>query len=102
MTDPVQTTEVRIRRAPRLPVFLLLGAVFGVVVALIATALGNVDPKVGFAGTFGYLCIYGIPIGIVVGAIVGLALDRVSRRRSRVISMERQQVVQEESDAAGR
>ena len=85
MTEPVQTTEVRIRRAPRLPVFLLFGALLGVVVALIATALGHVDPKVGFAGTFGYLCIYGIPIGIVVGAIVGLALDRLSRRRSRVV-----------------
>ncbi len=89
-----QTTEVRIRRAPRLPVFLLLGAVLGVVVALIATALGHLDPKVGFAGTFGYLCIYGIPIGMVVGAVVGLLLDRISRRRSRVVTMEQQTVEQ--------
>ncbi len=90
-TQP-QITEVRIRRAPRLPVFLLLGGILGVIIALIATALGNVDPKVGFAGTFGYLCIYFIPIGIVVGALVGLLLDRISIRRARLVSVEQQAV----------
>jgi len=93
-TDGTETTDVRIRRAPRLPVFLFLGALLGVILALIATALGHVDPKVGFAGTFGYLCIYGIPVGIVIGALVGLLLDRNSRRRSRVIAMEQQTVEQ--------
>jgi NhaP-type Na+/H+ or K+/H+ antiporter len=83
------TTEVRVRRAPRLPVFLVLGAVVGAILTLIATAtIGQVDPKVGFAATFGYFCVFGVPAGIALGALVGLLLDRRSQRRARVVSAE--------------
>jgi NhaP-type Na+/H+ or K+/H+ antiporter len=83
------TTEVRVRRAPRLPVFLVLGAVVGAILTLIATAtIGHVDPKVGFAATFGYFCVFGVPAGIALGALVGLLLDRRSQRRARVVSAE--------------
>ncbi|MEO6532918.1 MAG: potassium transporter Trk [Pseudolysinimonas sp.] len=86
-------TEVRVRRAPRLPVFLVLGAALGAIATLIVTAtLGHVDPLVGFGATFGYFCLYGIPAGVVVGAIVGLLLDRRSQRRSRIVTAEREQV----------
>jgi hypothetical protein len=86
-------TEVRVRRAPRLPVFLVLGAVLGAVATLIVTAtVGQVDPKVGFAATFGYFCLYGVPVGVVVGAFVGLLLDRRSQHRARVVTAEREQV----------
>lgn len=87
-----ETTEARIRRAPRLPVFLVLGAVLGIVLALVLTAVGNLDPKVGFSGTFGYLCLWCIPIGLVIGALVGIVLDRVSRRRARLVTVERASV----------
>jgi len=87
------TTEVRIRRAPRLPVFLVLGAVVGALATLIATAaFGHVDPKVGFGATFGYFCVFGVPAGIALGALVGLLLDRRSQRRARIITAEREQV----------
>lgn len=86
-------TEVRVRRAPRLPVFLLLGAVLGAIATLLVTAtVGHVDARVGFAATFGYFCLYGVPAGVVVGAIVGLLLDRRSVRRARVVTAEREQV----------
>ena len=95
-TGPRETdtlTEVRVRRAPRLPVFLVLGAVVGAIATLIATAtLGHVDPRVGFGATFGYFCLYGVPAGVVVGAIVGLLLDHRSQRRSRIVTAEREQV----------
>ena len=85
--------EVRVRRAPRLPVFLVLGAVVGAIATLIVTAtLGHVDARVGFAATFGYFCLYGVPAGIVLGALVGLLLDRRSVRRARVVTAEREQV----------
>jgi hypothetical protein len=88
------TTEVRVRRAPRLPVFLVLGAVVGAIVTLIVTStVGHVDPKVGFAATYGYFCLYGVPAGIVLGAVLGLALDRRSQRRARIVTAEREQVV---------
>ena len=94
MTDPGQTelTEARLRRAPRLPVFLVLGAVLGVILALVLTAVGNVDPKVGFGATFGYLCLWCIPVGLAVGAIVAIIVDQVSRRRARVVTVERASV----------
>lgn len=86
-------TEVRVRRAPRLPVFLVLGAVLGAIVTLVVTAtVGQVDPKVGFGSTYGYFCVFGVPAGIVVGALVGLVLDRRSQRRARVVTAERAQV----------
>lgn len=81
------------RRAPRLPVFLVLGAVLGVLGTLIVTAtVGHVDPRVGFGSTFGYFCLYGVPAGVVVGALVGLLLDRRSQRRARLVMAEREQV----------
>jgi NhaP-type Na+/H+ or K+/H+ antiporter len=67
--------------------------VLGAIVTLIVTAtVGHVDPKVGFAGTFGYFCVFGVPAGLVVGAVVGLLLDWRSQRRSRVMTAEREQV----------
>ena len=86
------TAEVRLRRAPRLPVFLLAGAILGAIVTLIITSLSDADPKVGFAASYGYFCLYGVPAGVVLGAIVGLALDRRSIRRARTVTAERAQV----------
>jgi hypothetical protein len=87
-----RTAEVRLRRAPRLPVFLLAGAIVGAIVTLIITSLSNADPKVGFAASYGYFCLYGVPAGIVLGAIVGLALDRRSVRRARTVTAELERV----------
>jgi hypothetical protein len=102
-SEPHETdtlTEVRVRRAPRLSVFLVLGAIVGAIATLIVTAtLGHVDPKVGFGATYGYFCVFGVPAGIVVGALVGLILDRRSQRRARVVRAEREQVEGAQVDA---
>ncbi len=90
MTEPsTETTEARIRRAPRLPVFLILGVALGVIAALVLTAVGHVDPQVGFGATFGYLCLWCIPLGLLVGAVVAIVFDQVSRRRARLVTVER-------------
>lgn len=94
-TDPRTTdtiAEVRLRRAPRLWVFVLLGAVVGAIVTLIITSLSEADPKVGFAATYGYFCLYGVPAGIVLGAVVGLLLDRRSSRRALTVTAELERV----------
>jgi hypothetical protein len=93
------TAEVRVRRAPRLPVFLLLGAIVGAIATLIITSLGPAGTKVGFAATYGYFCLYGVPAGIVLGAVLGLALDRRSVRRARTVTAELERVESRESDA---
>ena len=92
-------TRVRIRRAPKFSVFLVLGALAGIFVALILTASFPIDPKVGFGPIFGYFAIYGFVGGILVGAVVALILDRVLSRRSKTVAVtvDRLQVPDQES-----
>jgi hypothetical protein len=82
------TVDVTIRRAPKIPVFLVLGALVGFFGTLIVTALQPADPAVGFTALFGYFCIYGIPLGIVLGGILAIVLDRVSIRRAKSVTAE--------------
>ncbi len=79
------TVDVSIRRAPRLWVFVALGLVVGVLAALVLTSVFEVDPAVGFTGTFAYLALYTVPISAALFAAIALVLDRVSRRRSRTV-----------------
>lgn len=83
---------MRIRRAPKIPVFLILGGGLGAIVTFILTASFPVDPAVGFGPTFGYFCLYGIPAGIVLGAIVALLVDRSSAKHARTVTVEHETV----------
>ena len=76
------------RRAPRLWVFLVLGSLLGAIGTLVVTSLSTADPQVGFAATYGYFCLYGVSAGFVLGALVGLLLDRRSTRRARTVTAE--------------
>jgi len=51
-----------------------------------------VDPNIGFIPLFAYFCLFGIPAGVALGALLALILDRVSRRRSRDAVAERETV----------
>ena len=82
------TVDVTIRRAPKIPVFLVLGALVGLVGTLIVTALQPADPAIGFAALFGYFSIYGIPLGVVLGGFLAILLDRVSARRAKSVTAE--------------
>jgi hypothetical protein len=57
-------------------------------VTFILTASFPSDPNVGFGPLFGYFLIYGVPAGVVLGAVVALALDRFSNRRSASVTAE--------------
>lgn len=76
--------------------FLVMGGVLGLIVTFILTALFPADPLVGFGALFGYFLLYGIPAGVVLGAIVGLILDRRSRRRATSVAVEHETVVEPE------
>lgn len=78
--------DVSIRRAPKVWVFLALGLIVGVLAALVLTSVFEVDPSVGFTGTFAYLALYAVPISIAVFAIIALILDRASRSHTRTVS----------------
>jgi len=85
----VEQAEVRIRRAPKISVFLILGALVGFLGTLILTALQPVDPAIGFAALFGYFLIYGIPTGVVVGGIIGVIFEWTSHRTAKIVPAER-------------
>jgi len=85
-------TEVQIRRAPKLSVFLVLGAFVGALVTLILTSQYPADPAVGFAATAGYFLLFVVPAGVALGATIGLIIDRVSIARARTITVEHEVV----------
>jgi hypothetical protein len=84
--------QVRVRRAPKIPAFLAVGGALGFFVTVIVTGLYPAGDQVGFATLVAYFSVYGITIGVLLGAIVGIALDRRSRRRARLITAEHETV----------
>jgi hypothetical protein len=104
--DP-RVQRVRIRRAPKFSVFLVLGALVGIFVSLVLTASFPIDPTVGFGPTFGYFAIYGFVGGLLLGSIVALIFDRALGRKARTVpaTVDRLQVPDQETraeiDAAG-
>jgi len=88
MSDTPTETEVTIRRAPKVPVFLILGGALGATVTLVLTMLQPADPNVGYPALFGYFLLYGLPAGVLLGAVVAIILDIVSRRTTRAATAE--------------
>ena len=88
MSEPAET-QVTIRRAPKISVFLILGGALGAIATLILTMLQPADPNVGYPALFGYFLLYGLPAGVALGAVVALILDRISRSRARTAIAER-------------
>ena len=92
--------EVTIRRAPKLPVFLIIGGAVGAIVTLIVTSLFPADPNIGFGATVGYFMLYGVPAGVALGALIGLIIDRVSTKRATTVTVEREVVGDDPEDAS--
>lgn len=103
MSDTPSHTSIeqaRVRRAPRVGVFLLLGAALGVVAALILTfAFDGADEQSPFTtvqyGTgqvFGFLVLMCVPIGVALGGLVAVILDRTVGRRTRTVTVSHEHV----------
>lgn len=90
MTEPASTAKIR--RAPKFGAFLVVGGLLGMLATLVLTSLFPSDPSVGFVALFAYFSLFGIPAGVVLGALLALILDRVSRRRAREVDVERESV----------
>lgn len=84
--------RVSVRRSPKYPRFLVLGAGLGAVVTYIVTALYPVDPAVGFGALFGYFVLFGVPLGAAFGGLLAIALDVIGTRRARQLTAERTSV----------
>ena len=87
---------VQLRRSPRYGVFLAAGAALGILVALILTfAFHGTDQASASTGVeysssqvFGFLCLFGIPLGLALGGAVALLLDRTVGRRTRDVRVD--------------
>ncbi|BDZ39679.1 potassium transporter Trk [Microbacterium suwonense] len=95
-----QTIEARVRPVPRFGVFLGLGAVLGVILAGILTAVGSyeksavVDVVYPPGQVFGFALLWTVPIGIALGGVVALILERTARRHSRVVRVEHERITE--------
>ena len=94
-----QLETVTVRRVPKHSVFMVLGAVLGVVVAAILTFAfpGTQQPSatgVEYSAmqVFGFLALAGIAVGLAVGAVVALILERVIGRRTRQVRADHEHV----------
>lgn len=91
---------VRVRRSPKYSVFLAAGAALGVVVAMILTftfnGTGDTSPNTGLVYTpsqvFGFLLLICITVGVVVGGVTALLLDRMLAGRTRDVTVDRESV----------
>jgi hypothetical protein len=92
MNDQIpQQHEAQVRRSPRLMSFVVVFGTLGVFGTAVVTSLYPADPSVGFLALFGYFALYGITVSVTVGVLIWLVLDVRSRRRVRVVRMERQE-----------
>ena len=73
---------VTFRRAPKLTAFIATGFLLGVVVAAVISYGMPTDPAVGAGATFGFFAIMFSLVGMAVGAVVGLAVDRAMSSRT--------------------
>ena len=98
MTEHIEdhVERMRMRRAPKFSVFLLAGAALGVIVAMILTFAFNgtedVSPNTGLVYSqgqvFGFLLLICISVGLALGGIVALVLDRRSGRRTKDVIVD--------------
>ncbi len=98
MTEHIEdhVERMRMRRAPKFSVFLAVGAVLGLIAAMILTftfnGTGEVSPNTGLVYSqgqvFGFMLLVCIPVGLALAAIVALIFDRRSARRTKDVIVD--------------
>ena len=99
-TDSAQTVEATVRHVPRYGVLMGIGVVVGIIAAGILTWIGSFDESQALdvvyppGQVFGFLLLWTVPIGIALGGIAGLILERVARRHDRVVRVQRETIIE--------
>jgi hypothetical protein len=96
--DALET--VRVRRAPKYSVFVGVGAALGILAALILTyafdgtvsTSENTGLVYSQGQVFGFLVLICITVGVVLGGVTALILDRVLARRTRDVRVDRESI----------
>lgn len=98
-TDSHETVEATVRHVPRYGVFMAIGVVLGIIAAGILTMVGDYAPSPTLdvvytpGQIFGFALLWTVPIGLALGGIVAIVLERVSRRHDRVVRVDRETII---------
>jgi uncharacterized membrane protein YccC len=97
----VTESSVRVKRSPRYARFMLAGALLFAVLALILTFAFPANPTYDRGAVFGFLLLLCGTVGVALGAILALLLDRSSTRRARTVLADRVSVSAEAPESTG-
>ncbi|EPD85755.1 MAG: potassium transporter Trk [Microbacterium sp. 69-7] len=104
-SDDRRIETAQVRRSPRYTVFLLAGAFVGILAALVLTFAFGGDNESASTGVsysttqvFGFICLFAIPIGVAVGGVVALVLDRSLARRAHEVRVEREVITIDDAE----
>lgn len=95
-----KTVEATVRRVPRYGVFMGIGVVLGILAAGILTMVGSYEPSATLdvvyppGQVFGFALLWTVPIGIALGGLVAIILERIARRHDRVVRVDRETVIE--------
>lgn len=85
----VTEAEVRVHRSPRYFRFMLTGAVLFAIVALVLTFSFPENPTYDRGTVFGFLLAICVVVGVALGSLVALLIDRATTRRARRVRADR-------------
>lgn len=88
--DDERRTEVLVRRSPRYFRFMGVGAMLGIVVAMVLTLTFPANAEFSEAQVLAFLALFGVVLFGGLAALLALLLDRAASRRSRVLTAERE------------
>ena len=85
----VTADSVRVQRSPRYSRFMLAGAIVFAVIAAVLTFAFPENPTYDRAAVFGFLLAVCATIGVTLGAVLALLLDRRATRRAKTAAADR-------------
>lgn len=85
----ITEAAVRVQRSPRYFRFMITGAVVFAVIALILTYAFPENPTYDRGAVFGFLLAICATVGVALGALVALLIDRAATRRARTVQADR-------------
>ncbi|MGO2521134.1 MAG: potassium transporter Trk [Microbacterium sp.] len=95
-----KTVEATVRRVPRYGVFMGIGVVLGVIAAGVLTMVGTYEPSEVLAvvyppgQVFGFALLWTAPIGLALGGLAAIILERVAKRHDRVVQVDRETIIE--------